>query len=411
MYVKKLSLRDYRNYTFIDLEFTGGVNIIVGPNAQGKTNLLESIYLLATGTSHRASRDGELVRWSADSFQIDAEVFSHGGIHEIGIRFSGNKKSISVDGVQLPRVSDLLGVLNVVLFSPDDLQLVKGAPAFRRRFINICLCRVSPSYRENLLEYERILLQRNNLLRSDAWGSGRFERRSLEENLSVWDEQLVRAGTEIVVRRRMALEKLASFAGQIHSAITSGGETLEIRYEPSFPLQGSSKEEVAGVFMRHLKGAREMEMKRRTTMVGPHRDDFKVSINLADARTYGSQGQQRTSVLSLKLAELDYLKDETGEYPVLLLDDVLSELDRSRRNYLLNFIHGDLQTFITTTDLDGLEDGRKGGWSIFKFEDGALIRYNRGDGDGDDERHLKGGHQGFSKGESPEEDGYPHIMG
>ncbi len=370
MYVRRLYLRNYRNYTEIDLEFKKGVNIIIGPNAQGKTNLLESIYFLSTGTSHRAGRDSELIKWSADSFTLKAVVFSHGRFHEVQIDYTG-KKNITVDGVPLNRLSELLGITNVVLFSPDDLQLVKGSPGLRRRFMNICISRVSPLYRENLIEYDRILTQRNNLLRDDGWGRSGLSKR-LQENLEVWDEQLIRIGSNMILKRAMVLSEMSEYAKEVHKAITSSRENLVISYEPSFEIKDFSKEGIASGFMKRLTAMRGVEIRRGVTMIGPHRDDLKISINDVNARVYGSQGQQRTSVLSLKLAELKYLKNESGEYPILLLDDVMSELDESRRNYLLNFIDGELQTFITTTDITGFKNCFNGSLAIFSFCEGKL---------------------------------------
>ncbi len=370
MYIERLWLKDYRNYHNIDLSFEKGVNIIVGPNAQGKTNLLEAIYFLSTGTSHRGGRTLELVRWSADSFQIKGSVFSQGRSHELDIRFSGTKKTIALDGVFLMRVSELLGITNVVLFSPDDLQLVKGGPGFRRKFLNVALCRISPLYRENLMEYERILTQRNNLLRSEPRERGR----KFTEHLSIWDEGLTRTGAVVMAKRAEALDRFSAHAKVLHGKITSGHETLELIYEPSFNTLGFSRDELRNGFEAKLKAMRQVEIQRRVTMIGPHRDDFKILINSTDARVYGSQGQQRTSVLSLKLAELEYLKEEAGEYPILLLDDVMSELDKSRRNYLMQTLDRDMQTFITTTDLGDLLDGIKGGGRVFRFKDGALVK-------------------------------------
>ncbi|MGI6609034.1 MAG: DNA replication/repair protein RecF [Limnochordia bacterium] len=351
MRVKRLLLSSYRNYDHLDLEVTAQLCIFVGANAQGKTNLLEALYYLATTRSFRATRDDELIKWGADEAVMACEVEREVGQSEIRVRLArGKAKLIAVNGQTLRRQLDLFGHLNVVTFSPDDLQLVKGGPSERRRFLDMELAQISPAYRHDMTTYQRILRQRNNLLKEIA------EWRAQPDLLEAWDLQLADTGSRIMARRAAAVTHLASLAHTVHQEITQGSERLTIRYRPFFGQAGEvsnwqSLEMVRERFAGEIKRLRAVEMRRGQTLVGPQRDDLEFLINDKDVRSYGSQGQQRTCVLASKLAEIEFMHAQTDTYPVLLLDDVMSELDQSRRHYFLGTVSGRVQTFITTTGL------------------------------------------------------------
>ena len=349
MFLKKIFLKGFRNYAFQEIDFQEGTNIFFGENAQGKTNLLEAIYLLSQGRPYRASKDQDLIRWQEEGFLVKGIAMKDKRTLAIEVSFSlGGKKIIKINGVDQKRVSALLGLLNVVIFSPSDLMLIQGSPGERRKFLDIEISQVSPQYNYYLHQYSRVLQQRNNLLREMR------ERKKNLELLSVWDEQLIDLGSKIIKKRLESLKKLAILAKLMHRKITSNRETLELRYLSSFrnlDEKIGQEEEIRNIFKHNLEKIKEEEIYRGMTMVGPHRDDFSSFINEINVKNFGSQGQQRTAVLSLKLAELEFMKSEAGEYPLLLLDDVMSELDQERREHLLKVVRQRIQTFITTTDL------------------------------------------------------------
>lgn len=356
MYLAALQLRNFRNYPELALEFSPGLNVVFGNNAQGKTNLLEAVYVLATGKSHRAGRDQELICHGAQELRVRARVTRQTGTLDLELLFSHEtRKSLKINGIPEKRIATLVGKLAVVFFSPDDLMLVKGPPAGRRRFLDIELSQVSSTYLHHLQVYTKVLTQRNSLLRQIADGQGN------PRLLDILDEQLLDAGSQLVARRVRAVERLAALAAQYHRTLTEGKEELVLYYSstaastadgrfPAPPAPGEVRERLAAL----LKKRRHEELARATTVVGPHRDDLAVVINRLDARQYGSQGQQRTAVLSLKLAELYFMREEIGEFPVLLLDDVASELDPTRRHYLVNAFENGIQTLVSCTDLEDL---------------------------------------------------------
>lgn len=363
MTLRRLLLVDYRNYARLDLDVTGALNIFVGENAQGKTNLLEAIYLLATGRSYRTARDAELVRWGAEQAVVSAVVLRQVGEARLDVTLrEAGPKTVRVNGKVRRRLSDLFGITVAVVFSPDDLRLVKGSPEERRRFLDLEIAQVSAVYRHHLIRYHQVLRQRNNLLR--AIGEGQAE----PEGLAEWDPQLLESGVEIVVHRARAVRELSRLAGASHERISDGRETLELRYLPFWidaePGTGPA-EETAGraeleeraavrpIYAEELRRLRRAELARGNTLCGPHRDDLQFLINGVDARRFGSQGQQRSAVLSTKLAEVAFMEEEVGEPPLLLLDDVLSELDAGRRLKFLDQVSGRVQTFITTAYLAG----------------------------------------------------------
>ncbi len=350
MHVRALELSHYRNYRHLVVDLDPCLNIFVGDNAQGKTNLVESVYLLATGRSHRTFRDTDLIGWGEEEAQIRAQVETRMGSFTMRVILARNqRKRFWVGGEELRRQSELLGYLNVILFSPDDLQLVKGSPSMRRHFIDLGLAQVSKVYRHDLVNYTKVLQQRNNLLKNVA---GRKARADL---LHVWDEQLIQYGSQVMHRRALAIERIAGFADASHRRISGGDETLGVCYQPFYGNMTEaagpiSVETIAGEFARALEASRFQELRRGTTLVGPQRDDILFEIDGKDARQFASQGQQRTVVLATKLAELEFMREEVGEYPTLLLDDVLSELDFTRRSAFLETIGNKVQTLLTTTD-------------------------------------------------------------
>lgn len=343
MKIKQITLHNYRNYVQLDLQIDHNLNIFIGENAQGKTNIIEALYFAAMGRSHRGNPERELIQWDKKKALIKVGFNRNGIDNMLKFTLSGeNPKGIDFNGGVLKQ-KDLVGLFNVVLFSPEDLFLIKGAPAGRRRFIDMELSQASPVYYGLLVKYNRIVAQRNTLLKKIR------ERKAKLDLLESWDAQLSAAGASIVKKRIEAVKKLNMLANLMHRKISHNRESLEIIYEIA-GMEGPISEDLISWYNNRLKDCRETDIFRGSTSVGPHRDDLILHVNQINLRSFGSQGQQRTGVLSLKLAELEFIKSETGEYPVLLLDDVMSELDAVRREQLLTFIKERVQTFITATD-------------------------------------------------------------
>lgn len=355
MLIERLVIEDFRNYRHCDVSLQSGLNILVGKNAQGKTNLLESIHFLSTGRSHRTSNPADLIRWEAAGFFLHATVRKRLVTASVDFRLMRDKqRTIKINGLTETKMSSLLGILNAVIFSPDDLQLLKGAPVMRRRFLDMELAQVSQRYLHALQQYNRVLTQRNSLLRSGQSGAD-------SRNLDAWNDQLVGYGARIIAMRHQALTSLQHHASRNLQEISVGSERLQIRYLP-FGRQSPLTEEEDSIRLRYwemLRKEKEREFLRGQSLVGPHRDDFVCLVNGVDSREFGSQGQQRSCVLSIKLAELEFMREMTGDYPVLLLDDVLSELDERRRAALLSLVDKGVQTVLTGTEASlfaGLQD-------------------------------------------------------
>lgn len=337
MIVKSLELNNFRNYEKLHTEFDAGTNIFYGNNAQGKTNILEAVYLSATTKSHKGSKDKEVIRFGEQESHIRTLVEKQGKQFQIDMHLKKNRtKGIAINKIPIRKASELFGILNIVFFSPEDLNIIKNGPQERRRFMDSELCQLDKIYLANLAKYNKILNQRNKLLKDI------YFRPELKDTLSVWDEQLVFYGGELIKSRSHFAEQLQEIVRKIHFGITGGKEELTLTYEPNI----SSYD-----FEKMLSASADKDLRTGQTSVGPHRDDLKFTICEADIRKYGSQGQQRTSALSLKLAEIQLVKEVICDMPVLLLDDVLSELDSGRQNLLLDYIC-DTQTFITCTGLD-----------------------------------------------------------
>lgn len=365
MYIKKIVLKNYRNIEEVLLEFNENLNIMTGLNGQGKTNLLEAIYLLGTGSSHRTSIDRELINWEKEKALVQLLLSRRDYTLKLSLKIAGSNKIIEINNNPVERVSELIGNLNVVLFSPEDLNLVKGGPVFRRKFLDIEISQVSSYYLYLLNKYRHVLKQRNNLLKDLREGKG--DRVLLE----IWDEKLIELGSKIIDKRREVVEKLKILARLSHRQITDGSENLTIEYETLLEEYGKNKKTEV-IFKQNLVNNREEEIKRGYTLVGPHRDDLALKVNEVDLRKYGSQGQQRTAALALKMAELEFMKSETGEYPILLLDDVFSELDQQRRVTLLGLIADRIQTFITTTDLNDIGQLNQQKYKLFTVNKGKI---------------------------------------
>lgn len=337
MIIKSLELADYRNYEELVLSFDQGTNLFIGDNAQGKTNILEAIYVAATTKSHKGSKDSEIIRFEREEGHIRVVVDKKGVSTRIDMHLRKNKsKGIAIDGNKIKKAVELLGICNVVLFSPEDLSIIKDGPSERRRFVDMELCQLDSFYVYNLNNYNKIVNQRNKLLKD------MFLNNSLQETLSIWDMQLVSFGSKMIERRISFVEQLNEIICEIHRKLTGGKEEIKIVYEPNVSIED---------FEDKLKYSQMKDIKAKITSVGPHRDDFCFIVNGIDIRKYGSQGQQRTAALSLKMAEIEIVKKITGDKPILLLDDVMSELDFKRQKQLLESIR-DIQTIITCTGMD-----------------------------------------------------------
>ncbi|GIO11952.1 DNA replication and repair protein RecF [Cohnella xylanilytica] len=371
MQLKRLELHGYRNYEHLELATGAGVNILIGPNAQGKTNLLEAIHVLALTKSHRTSKDKELIGWNQPSARIRAELERKHGAVELELQLSPQGKRAKVNGLEQRKLSGFVGTVNVVLFAPEDLDIVKGAPGVRRRFMDMEIGQVHPGYLYDSQQYQRIMQQRNNYLKATD------PRHASQEMLDVWNEQLVSSGVKMMQKRQNFIVKLQSWAEKIHEGITNGAERLTVEYRPSFGGDlGSHSQDQSSLFdqfMLKLTQGREQEFRRGTTLVGPHRDDLAFFINGKDVQSFGSQGQQRTTALSLKLAELELMREEIGEYPLLLLDDVLSELDQMRQTQLIETFQSRVQTFITTTGLESVNMSRLKDAAVYHVRHGEVL--------------------------------------
>ncbi len=359
MVIKQLECRDFRNYEDLTVDFAPGINILYGDNAQGKTNILEALFVSCTSRSHRSKKDPEMIRFGQEESHIRMVTEKNGIESRVDIHLRRNKKkAIAINGVQLRRASDLLGVTHAVFFSPEDLNIIKNGPAERRRFLDMELCQISRPYLSDLNLYHKALEQRNQLLKDLA------DKPELLDTLDVWDQQLVNYGSRIMTERRRFIRQLDQIVGPLHEQLTGGKESLRLAYEPD-----TQEEE----FADRLLIGREADRRLRMTQCGPHRDDLKISIGDMDVRRYGSQGQQRSAALSLKMAEIGLVRQIVGDTPVLLLDDVLSELDQSRQEALLSGIDG-IQTILTCTGLDEAIRERLRADRLYEIRNAAAVR-------------------------------------
>lgn len=361
MVIKSIELADYRNYNSLKLQFDRGTNILYGDNAQGKTNILEAIFVAATTKSHKGSKDREIIHFDKEEAHIRTYLEKEGVETRVDMHLRSSKsKGIAVDGQKLKKAADLLGICNVVFFSPEDLGIIKNGPSERRRFVDMELCQLDSFYLYNLNHYNKIVNQRNRLLKD------MYMNPDLKETLSIWDMQLVSFGSKLIERRSLFVDQLNEIIYDIHRKLSGDKEELKIKYEPDVEIDE---------FEKKLKYGQDRDIKSKMTSVGPHRDDFSFMVGNIDIRKFGSQGQQRTAALSLKLSEIELVKKITKDTPVLLLDDVLSELDSNRQNYLLNSI-GDIQTIITCTGLEEFVNNRFEINRVFKVSEGNVTCMN-----------------------------------
>ncbi len=367
MIIQSLQVADFRNYETLGMQFSEGTNIFYGDNAQGKTNILEAMYMISTTRSHRGARDRDLIRFGKEEAHIRAVLLKKGIDYRVDMHLrSGRSKGIAINGQRLKKAADLIGLLHIVFFSPEDLGIVKNGPSERRRFMDMELCQLDQSYLFNLNQYNKTVDQRNHLLKDiRAYPQ-------MRDTLDVWDEQLLTYGTRIIERRARFMENLGGIVGDIHEKLSGGRERLVISYEPNVRAEE---------FGDALKRARDKDCFAGMTTAGPHRDDFSFVNAGIDLRRFGSQGQQRTCALSLKLAEIELVTSLIGEKPVLMLDDVLSELDSGRQNYLLDTIGG-IQTFITCTGLDEFVNHRFSIDTLYRVEAGTVTMDSADRGDG-----------------------------
>lgn len=371
MHLQSIRLTNYRNYKQTEVAFEQDINLLLGENAQGKTNMLEAIYVLAMAKAHRMPKDKELIRWNQEYAKIEGRAERKNGCISLEIVISEQGKKAKLNSLEQQKLSDYVGALNVVMFAPEDLALVKGSPSVRRRFIDMEIAQIQPVYLHDLGQYQKLLQQRNKLLKDLQRQSGQ-ERMTM---LDIWTESLIELAAKIVDQRFRFLMKLQNCAYPIHNEISSGIERLKLNYLPTVDV--SDNDDLSNIIEAYAKKfakIKEREIERGTTLIGPHRDDLAFFVNDKNVQTYGSQGQQRTTALSLKLAEIELINAEVGEYPLLLLDDVLSELDHKRQSHLLNTFQGKVQTFVTTTSIEGVYHKTMQRATTYQVVDGEISK-------------------------------------
>lgn len=363
MKIKSLKLKNFRNYDLLNLDFDDETNIFYGDNAQGKTNILEAVYLSGTTKSHRGTKDRDLIQFEKEESHIESIIEKNGIDYQIDIHLKKNSpKGIAINKIPIRKASELFGIVNLVFFSPEDLNIIKNGPAERRRFVDLELSQLDKVYLSNLTNYNRIVNQRNHLLKE----MGYENKKNLMDTLEIWELQLVQYGNKIIERRKEFVQQINEIVSFIHKKLTGDIEELKIIYEPS---NGNLSLEQA------LRKNRERDMKMKSTSVGPHRDDICFMAKDLDIRRFGSQGQQRTAALSLKLSEIELVKQTIHDTPILLLDDVLSELDKHRQNYLLDSIY-DIQTLITCTGVEDFVNHRFSVNKVFHVHNGQVTKEN-----------------------------------
>ncbi len=370
MILTELRLHHFRNYQDVTVHFAPGINVLIGRNAQGKTNLLEAIYALSLTRSHRTSNDRELINWQAQSATISGVVQKASGRVPLELQFTKSGKRAKVNHLEQARLGQYVGQLNTILFAPEDLSLVKGAPAIRRRFMDREFSQMSSKYLYNASQFRTLLRQRNKYLKQLKFGQQHDQ-----VLLAVLSDQLAAYGAEVIVARYHFLRHLEKWAANLHYQISLNQEKLHLAYATQLKISDSTTveqayQELLKIYQDHQ--AREIE--QGTTMYGPQRDDIHFMVNGKNAQAFGSQGQQRTTALSVKLAEIDLMKEQTGEYPLLLLDDVLSELDTVRQTHLLQAIQDKVQTFLTTTSLSDVARQLIKQPTVFEIKHGTLSK-------------------------------------
>ncbi len=369
MHIKNLLLKNFRNYKNEKVSFHKKVNIIIGNNAQGKTNLLEALYMMSIGKSFRTNRDQDMIMFNEKNAYFKVWCIKENSEITIDIFLDKNqKKAIKINDIKLRKNTDILENLYIVVFSPEDLKIVKDGPEKRRNFINRELCLIKPLYYHNLYKYSKIILQRNAFLKEHKYEN--YDKNMLE----IWDNELSKYGIKIIKDRMNFIKKLNIISKEIHKNITNGKERIELIYETNvLENEDINNLEFEKIYLSKIKNHRKKDFFRGNTNIGPHKDDIRIMVNDKDIRHFGSQGQQRTASLSLKLAEIKLIKEETGEIPILLLDDVLSELDYLRQKYLISSLK-DVQLFITATEINALLKDNLTDHYIFRVFDGKIIK-------------------------------------
>lgn len=367
LHINELTLTNYRNYAKEKVTFENKVNVILGENAQGKTNIMESIYVLGLAKSHRTTKDKELIHWDQEYAKIEGNVMKRNGPLSLEVIISNKGKKVKLNHLEQRKLSEYIGALNIVMFAPEDLNLVKGSPQVRRRFIDMEIGQINPVYLYHLGTFLKILQQRNHLLKD-------LQRKKTDNGLlDILTDQLIEMAAKVIFKRFEFLKLLEKWAKPIHSDISRSSENLVIQYKPSVKVSEETElSKIEEVLKENFGKIKEKEIERGTSLIGPHRDDLAFFVNDRDVQIYGSQGQQRTTALSLKMAELELIYEKIHEYPILLLDDVLSELDDFRQSHLLNTIQGKVQTFVTTTSVEGIDHQTLKEASTFMVEKGNI---------------------------------------
>lgn len=369
MILKKLMLLNFRNYEKLYLEFNPKINLIVGKNAQGKTNIVESIYMMCIGKSFRTKKDREIIKFDEDNLYLEGHYQNNYREGSIEIAINKDKKGIKLNKVSINKIYELLGNLNVVIFSPEDLMLIKDGPKQRRNFIDKEISQIMPLYYNLLVNYNKVLHQRNKLLKL----------KNIDESLlDVYDESLSTYASEIMIIRNNFINKLNFICNNTHKKLTNNKENLKIIYKPQIAIdKNDSKETLKNKILKKLKSSKEHDLILKSTKYGIHKDDIEIFINDFDVKKYGSQGQQRMVSISMKLSELTLIKNETGEYPILILDDVFSELDETRQKLLINNLD-EIQIFVTTAEKSHIEIFKKHDVTIFGIENGQVVKIENG---------------------------------
>jgi DNA replication and repair protein RecF len=369
--LKELELIQYRNFDHVHVEFDTPIVLFVGPNAQGKTNMLESIYVLAMAKSHRTTKDKELIQWEAGFSRLACRIDRKLGPVSLDLQLTSKGKKAKINQLEQRKLSDYIGAMNVVMFAPEDLSIVKGSPNVRRRFLDMEIGQVSKSYLYNTLQYQKVVQQRNQAMKELQMG------KPFRDMLDVYNMQMANLAAKVLQKRFIFMDKLEEWGKEIHAQITQGREKLTLSYESTLPVtRDMSESEAEEAVYQHLTSIQEREIARGASLAGPHRDDIHFFINGTSVQQYGSQGQQRTTALSLKLAEIELIHQEVGEYPLLLLDDVLSELDADRQSHLLQNIKDRVQTFVTTTGVEGLYHQTLVQAALYRVKQGTIMREN-----------------------------------
>jgi len=366
--VNNLKIKSYRNFNEVNINLNKSLNIFIGDNGQGKTNLLESIYLCSIGRTFRLNSEDELINFIQSKAEIGLLLTKNN--YELNIELfleKGKRKQVKINKVKLDKTGEMIGILNNVIFTPDDMKIIKGSPLERRKFINIDISQIKPKYKYLLNNYKKIITQRNNILKNY------YTNRENKDIIDIWNNYLIEIGTELIYYRNEYINKLKKYSIEIYSDLSGNKEIFDIKYKCNIGnIIDMDKISIRDTFQKKINTNIENEIHKYTSLYGPHKDDLIISINNKECKYFGSQGQQRSAILSLKLAEIEIIKDEIGEYPILLLDDVLSELDNKRKGFLINYIKN-IQTVITTTDDNDLKNLTKDfDKKIFYINDGKI---------------------------------------